>query len=265
MSDYPSAYEAPADQNAAATPFENGAGWHPQVPPMPQQQQHSQAPLPAGWEEMRDPQSGRMYYVDHERQITTWERPELEDVGGGNSMDHAEVVIGNAAAGGTAVEGSHENNAGWRYPNDGNAKAAVNNDGGEANNMPDLGESYGQQHQRENDAEGGMSDIPDIAAQPQPIVAGDARGRQLKEKWERNLEGELGTSRNPFIIIFFKARSYRSHTTFIFLNNGFAHKIPYYQNRPKGIQGSEWSHECAPKGGSARTMGEQSTTILFEA
>lgn len=33
------------------------------------------APLPPGWEERRDPSTGRPYYVDHNRQVTQWERP----------------------------------------------------------------------------------------------------------------------------------------------------------------------------------------------
>ena len=33
--------------------------------------------LPAGWEEMTDPTSGRKFYVDHERKITTWEKPKV--------------------------------------------------------------------------------------------------------------------------------------------------------------------------------------------
>eukprot|EP00984_Skeletonema_dohrnii_P017665 scaffold8099_cov79-Skeletonema_dohrnii-CCMP3373.AAC.6 len=45
---------------------------------MPQEQQ----PLPDGWEEMTDPNSGRSFYIDHARQITTWERP-----GGGNNQN----------------------------------------------------------------------------------------------------------------------------------------------------------------------------------
>eukprot|EP00546_Thalassionema_frauenfeldii_P003313 CAMPEP_0178932090 /NCGR_PEP_ID=MMETSP0786-20121207/22378_1 /TAXON_ID=186022 /ORGANISM="Thalassionema frauenfeldii, Strain CCMP 1798" /LENGTH=2256 /DNA_ID=CAMNT_0020609251 /DNA_START=76 /DNA_END=6846 /DNA_ORIENTATION=- len=31
--------------------------------------------LPMGWEEMKDPQSGRVFYVDHANQVTTWTKP----------------------------------------------------------------------------------------------------------------------------------------------------------------------------------------------
>eukprot|EP00546_Thalassionema_frauenfeldii_P016644 CAMPEP_0178901802 /NCGR_PEP_ID=MMETSP0786-20121207/4245_1 /TAXON_ID=186022 /ORGANISM="Thalassionema frauenfeldii, Strain CCMP 1798" /LENGTH=105 /DNA_ID=CAMNT_0020572985 /DNA_START=80 /DNA_END=397 /DNA_ORIENTATION=- len=31
--------------------------------------------LPMGWEEMKDPQSGRTFYVDHANQVTTWTKP----------------------------------------------------------------------------------------------------------------------------------------------------------------------------------------------
>lgn len=34
-------------------------------------------PLPAGWEERRDPSTGKPYYVDHTRKITTWDDPRL--------------------------------------------------------------------------------------------------------------------------------------------------------------------------------------------
>lgn len=32
-------------------------------------------PLPSNWEEMHDPTTGKAFYVDHERKITTWTRP----------------------------------------------------------------------------------------------------------------------------------------------------------------------------------------------
>eukprot|EP00584_Thalassiosira_punctigera_P012125 CAMPEP_0172558152 /NCGR_PEP_ID=MMETSP1067-20121228/77533_1 /TAXON_ID=265564 ORGANISM="Thalassiosira punctigera, Strain Tpunct2005C2" /NCGR_SAMPLE_ID=MMETSP1067 /ASSEMBLY_ACC=CAM_ASM_000444 /LENGTH=536 /DNA_ID=CAMNT_0013347441 /DNA_START=40 /DNA_END=1646 /DNA_ORIENTATION=- len=40
--------------------------------------------LPEGWEEMTDPRSGRIYYIDHERQITTWDRPSVSSDDGNN-------------------------------------------------------------------------------------------------------------------------------------------------------------------------------------
>lgn len=32
-------------------------------------------PLPSNWEQMQDPTTGKFFYVDHERKITTWTRP----------------------------------------------------------------------------------------------------------------------------------------------------------------------------------------------
>merc|ERR1712048_1444472 len=32
-------------------------------------------PLPEGWEELTDPNTGRTYYVDHVTKKTSWERP----------------------------------------------------------------------------------------------------------------------------------------------------------------------------------------------
>jgi len=33
-------------------------------------------PLPPGWEELKDPSSGKLFYVNHNKQTTTWDRPE---------------------------------------------------------------------------------------------------------------------------------------------------------------------------------------------
>ena len=38
-------------------------------------------PLPPGFEEMIDPQTGRTYYVDHARRMTTWDRPGVGEGG----------------------------------------------------------------------------------------------------------------------------------------------------------------------------------------
>jgi len=38
-------------------------------------QQQAVAPLPPGWEEAKDPRSGRIFYVNHITKTTTWDRP----------------------------------------------------------------------------------------------------------------------------------------------------------------------------------------------
>jgi hypothetical protein len=35
-------------------------------------------PLPSNWEKLHDPTTGKAFYVDHERKITTWTRPKVE-------------------------------------------------------------------------------------------------------------------------------------------------------------------------------------------
>ena len=47
----------------------------PPPPPLPPKQED---PLPSNWEEMHDPTTGRAFYIDHGRQITTWTRPTAE-------------------------------------------------------------------------------------------------------------------------------------------------------------------------------------------
>ena len=37
------------------------------------------SPLPSNWEVMHDPTTGKPFYVDHERKITTWTRPKMEN------------------------------------------------------------------------------------------------------------------------------------------------------------------------------------------
>jgi len=44
-------------------------------PPMPDEKEE---PLPSNWEVMHDPTTGKPFYVDHERKITTWTRPKPE-------------------------------------------------------------------------------------------------------------------------------------------------------------------------------------------
>mmetsp|Transcript_10306 Transcript_10306/g.28438 ORF Transcript_10306/g.28438 Transcript_10306/m.28438 type:complete len:2169 (+) Transcript_10306:173-6679(+) len=50
------------------------------------------SPLPGNWEVMHDPTTGKPFYVDHERKITTWTRPKAE------TQQHAEVSLRPAVA-----------------------------------------------------------------------------------------------------------------------------------------------------------------------
>lgn len=43
-------------------------------------------PLPSNWEVMHDPTTGKPFYVDHERKITTWTRPKAEVKSRGSAM-----------------------------------------------------------------------------------------------------------------------------------------------------------------------------------
>lgn len=43
-------------------------------PPLPAHSDNEE-PLPSNWEVMHDPTTGKPFYVDHERKITTWKRP----------------------------------------------------------------------------------------------------------------------------------------------------------------------------------------------
>ena len=52
--------------------------------------------LPPKWEERRDPTTGRMYYIDHERQITTWEYPNLALYRAGSTSGGAIGISGGA-------------------------------------------------------------------------------------------------------------------------------------------------------------------------
>jgi hypothetical protein len=47
----------------------------PSAPPPPPPPAYEALPLPPGWEEKVDPSTGRVYYVDHTTQRTSWERP----------------------------------------------------------------------------------------------------------------------------------------------------------------------------------------------
>jgi len=55
----------PQPRQAAPPPPPPHAGAPPPPPPA----------LPPGWEEMQDPGSGKLYYVNHTTQTTQWERP----------------------------------------------------------------------------------------------------------------------------------------------------------------------------------------------
>jgi len=46
-----------------------------QAPPSYGAQNQAAAPLPPGWEEAKDPRSGRSFYVNHITKTTTWDRP----------------------------------------------------------------------------------------------------------------------------------------------------------------------------------------------
>lgn len=65
----------------------------------------AEQPLPSNWEVMRDPTSGKPFYVDHERKITTWTRPKPDDdgsSGSGNRRGGGAVSLSPApASGGT--------------------------------------------------------------------------------------------------------------------------------------------------------------------
>lgn len=137
----------------------------------------SPAPLPEGWEEMTDPQSGRHYYIDHENQVTTWERPV-----GGIAAETGDVAT--TSGDGGDVAGDESNNVklpsdtndtnvdetqahGWQYPpNDG-----VGGGGDEAQ-MPALDEAYVGSEERQ------------ILQQS----LDDARTRHFEERWDKNIE-----------------------------------------------------------------------------
>ena len=62
----------------------NGFGVNPIPAPAPASNTlpppvRSEPILPSNWEEMKDPASGRSFYVDHVRKITTWEHPGLTE------------------------------------------------------------------------------------------------------------------------------------------------------------------------------------------
>jgi len=46
-----------------------------EAPPSYAAQNQAAAPLPPGWEEAKDPRSGRSFYVNHVTKTTTWDRP----------------------------------------------------------------------------------------------------------------------------------------------------------------------------------------------
>jgi FYVE zinc finger/WW domain len=67
-----------ANHITRVTQWEPPPGWNdapqPPKPPITPKIDESSS-LPPGWEEMKDPTTGRSFYVDHARQITTWTRP----------------------------------------------------------------------------------------------------------------------------------------------------------------------------------------------
>lgn len=63
------------------TQWDPPEGWvDVQAPPAlaPPASEEAEEPLPANWEVMHDPTTGKPFYVDHERKITTWTRPKAE-------------------------------------------------------------------------------------------------------------------------------------------------------------------------------------------
>jgi hypothetical protein len=73
-----------ANRFTRTTQWEAPAGWKTKTTTNNNDNNHNngaadnkqeEEPLPDGWEEMTDPKSGRSFYIDHARQITTWERP----------------------------------------------------------------------------------------------------------------------------------------------------------------------------------------------
>jgi len=50
------------------------------VPPSYQARSTAVAALPPGWEEMKDPRSGKTFYVNHITKSTTWDRPVAEAI-----------------------------------------------------------------------------------------------------------------------------------------------------------------------------------------
>lgn len=78
-------------------------------------------PLPPGWQEMRDMQTGRMYYLNNGRQITTWDHPVLdvtnvndlasadgEDVGDDNNIMQDVPEENDAGRGSTDHTATHD-------------------------------------------------------------------------------------------------------------------------------------------------------------
>jgi len=91
------------------TQWEAPEGWVEQAPspearaaPPAYQNDREQAeePLPSNWEVMHDPTTGKPFYVDHERKITTWTRPKPEQPKGraAVSLQPAPASGGHSAA-----------------------------------------------------------------------------------------------------------------------------------------------------------------------
>lgn len=186
MSD-PSPYEA-----SEANAFD---GWYNnQILANDEEGDDTAADLPPGWEEMRDPRSGRMYYVDHENQITTWDRPTNvdiagDDAGGGDNDVMAQDVP--PVPGGSMQEESVQEETAHETV-DGQTSNLNNNDGkvhvgdwqstNTTARMPQLDESHKQQHQQQpNDEE--ITEEEDQQLKSRAISTSS-------DKWEKNFEGE---------------------------------------------------------------------------
>ena len=148
------------------------------------------ADLPPGWEEMRDPRSGRMYYVDHENQITTWDRPTNVDIAGddagGGDNDVMAQDVPPAPGESMQEESAHETVDGQTSNLNNNDDSVPTNDwqsNSTAARMPQLDESHKLQHQQQpNDEE--ITEEENLQLKSRAISTSS-------DKWEKNFEGEL--------------------------------------------------------------------------
>lgn len=58
-----------------------------------EQDDDDSSPLPSNWEMLHDPTTGKPFYVDHERKITTWTRPTLQESNKDTSSAAASVSL----------------------------------------------------------------------------------------------------------------------------------------------------------------------------
>lgn len=183
MSDYPSPYEA-SDQ------FD---GWYNnQI--LANDEEGAAAALPPGWEEMRDSRSGRAYYVDHENQITTWDRPtnNVDSPDADVDNDVMDMGVPNAHGESSMQEESvqeetvHETVEGQTSnPNNNDDKVHPSNDwqSTTTTRMPPLDESH-EQHQQQQPNDEEITEEEVVAYCPRVVV-------NSSDKWDKNFEGEF--------------------------------------------------------------------------